>query len=286
MRTVPRHETDGEHSAKAVRRLVSRWHESREDIETDRLGPGFAMERAYREFAHRTEADPGAAANETWFALVRALQAGAAMFLAAATPEGEEIEFRFGEDTIRRQATGPTGDVDAIAWLKTMYLAIIARDRARAELLATVPLDMVRQAEPRYDEFVFSWIRALRRHTLGGDDLIDTVLAAMRGAEPGGEDGLPADAIQRLYYPPIELFYRYTQREKTHFADSLHTALDLHRRFWAGQESSARHQEGFVALAPLAMACLAHDAGMPVEVASEYLPHHLVTGTWVGETTT
>ncbi|WP_078660702.1 Imm49 family immunity protein [Streptomyces sp. NRRL B-24484] len=40
---------------------------------------------------------------------------------------------------------------------------------------------------------------------------------------------------------------------------------------------------GLVAPAPLAMACLAHDAGMPIDVESEYLPHHLLRGTWVGE---
>ncbi|MFF3725330.1 hypothetical protein ACFYYM_23490 [Streptomyces erythrochromogenes] len=31
------------------------------------------------------------------------------------------------------------------------------------------------------------------------------------------------------------------------------------------------------------MACLAHDGGMPIEVESGYLPHHLLTRGWVGE---
>ncbi|MGW8703468.1 Imm49 family immunity protein, partial [Streptomyces eurythermus] len=33
---------------------------------------------------------------------------------------------------------------------------------------------------------------------------------------------------------------------------------------------------GLVALAPLAITCMAHDAGMPVQIESEYLPKHLV----------
>jgi hypothetical protein len=285
VRSVVRHDIDREHCARAVKRLVSRWHESVEDIETERLGPELAMERAFREFAHRCAADPRAAANETWFAQVRALQAGAALFLTATRPEGEVVEFRFGEDTIRRPATGPTGDNDAPAWLKAMYLAIISRDRPRAELLAAVPVDLVRATEPRHGEIVFSWIRALQLHTLGGGDLIDTVLDAMR-TENVPADGPSPEWVRQVHGPVAELFYLYTQREKGRFTESLYHALELHKQYWTAQEDAARQQEGFVALGPLAIACLAHDAGMPIDVESDYLPHHLLVGTWVGETST
>ncbi|MFF8787787.1 Imm49 family immunity protein [Streptomyces sp. NPDC015125] len=40
---------------------------------------------------------------------------------------------------------------------------------------------------------------------------------------------------------------------------------------------------GLVALAPLAMACIAHDAGIPIEVESEYLPAVLIKCNWCGE---
>lgn len=38
-----------------------------------------------------------------------------------------------------------------------------------------------------------------------------------------------------------------------------------------------------MALGPLAMACLAYDAGFPIEIESEYLPKALVERAWVGE---
>ncbi|MEU6294433.1 Imm49 family immunity protein [Streptomyces erythrochromogenes] len=41
--------------------------------------------------------------------------------------------------------------------------------------------------------------------------------------------------------------------------------------------------EGLVALGPLAIACMARDAGMPIEVESEYLPQELLEFGWVGE---
>ncbi|MFB7596059.1 Imm49 family immunity protein [Streptomyces sp. NPDC056160] len=34
---------------------------------------------------------------------------------------------------------------------------------------------------------------------------------------------------------------------------------------------------------PLAIACIAHDAGMPIEVESEYLPIALLGRNWCGE---
>jgi hypothetical protein len=218
--------------------------------------------------------------------MVRALQAGGALFLTASRPEGEEVEFRFGEDTIRRPATGPTRDSHAINWLKAMYLAIIARDRPRIDLLAGVPVELLRESGPEYDQFIFDWVRALQIHARGEADLIDTVLAAMSGTEPEALHGFAAEPVLQFYYPPIELFYLYTQREADKFNDSLVTALELHKRFWTADPERPRDPEGFVALAPLAMACLARDAGIATDVESDYLPYHLLEGTWVGETTT
>lgn len=45
----------------------------------------------------------------------------------------------------------------------------------------------------------------------------------------------------------------------------------------------ALSSEGLVALEPLAMACLANDAGFPIEIESDYLPKALVERAWVGK---
>ncbi len=41
--------------------------------------------------------------------------------------------------------------------------------------------------------------------------------------------------------------------------------------------------EGLVALDLLAIACLAYDAGFPIDIESEYLPTALLEYAWVGE---
>lgn len=43
--------------------------------------------------------------------------------------------------------------------------------------------------------------------------------------------------------------------------------------------------EGLVSLGPLAIACLARDAGFPIEVESEYLPKALLDFAWTGGST-
>ncbi|TDP98146.1 immunity protein 49 of polymorphic toxin system [Labedaea rhizosphaerae] len=282
MGVVERHELDHEHAERAVARLTARLHEAREDIETDTLGPGLAMDRSYHEFCQRCVADGRAAENATWLAMVRALQAGGALFLMATRPRGESVEFRYGEDTIRRAATGPTSDSTSLTWLRTMYLAIVARDRARVELLASVPIELLRACAPERDDFEFAWIRALQLFARGEDGLIDAVLQAMRDTEQ-----LSPASVQEFvnvhFFPPMELFYHYTQRDQAKFDASLPAALDLHKRYWA---TDPRNEVGLVALAPLAVACLAHDAGMAIEVESDYLPHHPLVGTRVGEIST
>ncbi|QFU90106.1 immunity 49 family protein [Amycolatopsis sp. YIM 10] len=109
MRTVARHDVDVPNAEETVGLLAARAHEVREDLEEIPLGPGFAMSRSLAEFGNRCASDPSAARADTWYALVRAMQSSAALFQAASSPSGN-VEFRFGDETIRRQATGPTTD--------------------------------------------------------------------------------------------------------------------------------------------------------------------------------
>ncbi|WP_313906128.1 Imm49 family immunity protein [Streptomyces sp. 130] len=51
----------------------------------------------------------------------------------------------------------------------------------------------------------------------------------------------------------------------------------------ADTEALANRLFDWVALAPPAMACLAADADFPIEIESDYLPLHLLKGTWAGE---
>ncbi|MCF1596048.1 Imm49 family immunity protein [Streptomyces muensis] len=49
---------------------------------------------------------------------------------------------------------------------------------------------------------------------------------------------------------------------------------------WTRDEERALDTQGLVALGPLAMSCLAVQAGFTITVESEYLPKHLINGRW------
>jgi hypothetical protein len=67
------------------------------------------------------------------------------------------------------------------------------------------------------------------------------------------------------------------------FNEALVDALRWHREYWTADDGRAINSDGLVAFGPLAIACLAHDKGFPIEVESEYLPKALLKFSWRGE---
>ncbi|MEJ8643160.1 immunity 49 family protein [Streptomyces sp. MS1.HAVA.3] len=90
-------------------------------------------------------------------------------------------------------------------------------------------------------------------------------------------------ALAEALYPPLNLFYRYLSQESDLFNEALAEALTWHKEYWTADEARCRSGEGLVALGPLAIACMARDAGMPIDVESEYLPKELLEFGWAGE---
>lgn len=89
-------------------------------------------------------------------------------------------------------------------------------------------------------------------------------------------------AVGKLLYPPMEMFHRIVRQDHAGFNRALAAALQWHKEYWSDEER-ALTIPSLVALAPLAIACFAHDAGIPIEVESEYLPATLLGRNWCGE---
>lgn len=217
--------------------------------------------KALQETGYHCVGDTDGSWSHTWRSTVLAMQAYTGMFAAAAG----EARFFLRDNDMRVAATG--AHPDAAAWLNAMYLSIICRERRRIDMLANVPEETLHGAS--------HWVRALQTYWRGGDGLIDTVIEAMRAAEHDD-----------LLYPPIELFYLLTQDDETQFNRSLAQALDLHRRYWTRTGERCSNPNGFIALGPLALACLAKEAGFEIRVRSDYLPGTLLGGSRVGEVAT
>jgi hypothetical protein len=119
-------------------------------------------------------------------------------------------------------------------------------ERDRITALCRVPLSLLRENGARYKEFDYAWIDALQTYWLG-DDLGSKLVAAVGGAD--SDTSADQETVSK---------------------------------YWS-HEDRAGLVTGLVALAPLAMACFAHDAGIPIEVESEYLPAAFLGRNWCGE---
>ncbi|MFE7782156.1 immunity 49 family protein [Streptomyces nigrescens] len=223
--------------------------------------------------------DPRAAIFPTWDAWVNAMQVGSAVFAAATTTEAA-VQCRIAHKDRILQATGPQWYVHPNTWLTAFYLAVVCRERDRITALCQVPLSLLRENGSRFDEFQFAWIDTLQTYWLGGPDLGQKLVAAVDGTDP--KTVTDPETVGKLMYPAMEMFHRIVRKDHAGFNRALVAALQWHKEYWT-EEDRAATIPGLVALAPLAMACIAHDAGILIEVESEYLPAVLIKRNWCGE---
>lgn len=283
MVTIARHEIDIARAEAQVKYYAEPLDERIDGIEArPHTVLSFALTNTRREAAYRAVADPTAASIDTWNTVALAMQAGGAIFALTAQTEGE-VSFRIGDVDFTRPGTGPKTTANPGDWQRAMSLAMICRERPRIDILASIPVDVLRGSGGQSDEFQFDWIKALQLYWRSEDGLIDTLLRAMQGADPEADTIAGADLVAHILYPPMELFYLLTQREDARFNESLAKALELHKSYWTATTERANDSEGFIAWRVLAIACLAKDAGVDITVESDYLPKNLLDGTWVGE---
>jgi hypothetical protein len=236
----------------------------------------------------RCALDPRVEKFETWEAWVTAMQVGSALFDSAMAAKGP-VPCRIGITGEVKQlpATGPTSYTHAGAWLTAVYLATICRENARLDRLMQVPTSFLRASGSVFDEYVYDWVEALQNYWFRrADDMWSKVVAAINGASPQAVQIADEEALRKLLYPPLELFQLYNRGEKEKFNTSLTEFLTWHKQYWTGDETRFVDSDGLVALAPLALACMAYDNDFTIDVNSEYLPKELLRFGWAGEVDT
>ncbi|MER5779351.1 immunity 49 family protein [Streptomyces sp. NPDC002039] len=230
----------------------------------------------------RAAVDPAGGSIDTWEAVVNAAQVGSAVFRLTGAGEGT-VDCRIHHETRRLPAMGPKKFASAPNWLGAFYYAVICRDRERVTELCAIPMDRLRAAGAMHDEYLYHWVGALQAYwTNRQADMVEELTLAFRQSHPDAVRIAPRDWLQQLSCPPINLFYRFVKRDHDGFDTALIQALEQHRKYW-DQEDRDFHVTGLWAIGPLAMACLAFDAGFPIDVVSDYLPVQLLNRSRVGE---
>ncbi|WP_245239423.1 immunity 49 family protein [Streptomyces sp. MZ04] len=226
--------------------------------------------------------DPMAGNIESWEAWVAAMQTGSALFAAATAPK-DSVDCRIAGETRTIPAIGPQSYTDAGNWVSSFYLALICREQERLNQLARVPIRLLRESGAVYDEYIYAWVDALQRYWLGEPQVMEKLVQAFDGTSPQVAQVADSETMLKILYPPLELFHRYLLKEHEKFNQALVDALTWHKEYWTGDEARMMSSAGLVALGPLALACLAREAGFPIEVESDYLPRALLEHAWAGE---
>ncbi len=279
---VARHPFPADDAAERAQRLDAGVKRKIEALEESPRGFNMAFHSSLLAANTHLAVNADASLLPTWEAVTTAMQVGSALFASATATEGT-VECRIAHELRTIPATGPTYSTDAGNWVMAFFLAVICRDKERATQLANVPNSLLRESGAEYDEYKYAWVDTLRTWLLRDGDISEKLVAAMDGTDPDVLQIADREMMLRVIYPPINLFFRYLLGDHDAFNAELAKAIELHKEYWTGDEERASESTGQVAWEPLAITCLAYDAGFPIEVESDYLPKHLIERSWVGE---
>ncbi|MEU1517308.1 immunity 49 family protein [Streptomyces sp. NPDC005811] len=230
----------------------------------------------------RLAVDPDASHLRTWEATVTAMQVYSSAFAAAVRTEGA-IECRIADVVRTVPATGPQYYTNAGNWLTAFWLAVVCREQTRMTQLCEIPVGFLRSSGVEYDDYVYHWIDALQTYWSERPGLGEKLIAAIQASEPEVVRIADRELLDKILYQPINLFQYFLRKDHEGFRQALFEALELHKSFWTASEEREETVDGYLALGPLAVACLAYDAGFPIEVESEYIPGELLKRAWLGE---
>ncbi len=280
--TIPRHSSPGPDDEGYADRLGRSVAKGVERIERSPDSLDMSLSTVILHLQARCAVDPRAARIETWEAVVTAMQVYSTVFAVTGDAEGT-VQCRIAHEVRTLSNIGPRPYADAGNWLTAFWLAVICRDQKRLTELSQVPLERLRSPEGEFDEYVYHWVAALQAYWLQRPGLVEELTAALQGSHPDVARIAPPDLLQNILYPPINLFYRFLRQDVTGFNQALAEAVELHKAYWTEDDDRTDDPSGMVALGALAVACLAHDGGIPIEVESDYLPKHLLERGWLGE---
>ncbi|MFJ8046252.1 immunity 49 family protein [Kitasatospora sp. NPDC096147] len=279
---VARHEITGRNTESVLQKMdkyLATWLTT---LGTRPLSAYQVMDTAVTIAEMRTSSDPKAASLETWDAFLTAMQASVAVFASAGISEGQ-VECRIAG----RVRTIPAGDslreAHAGNWLTAFWLCVVCRETERLDALAALPVEVLRESGAVYDEYVYAWVEALQAYWKREPLQAEKLAAAIEGSDPEVARIASKDYLLRVVYPPMEMFYQFLKGDQAAFNSSLVQALELHKEYWTSDRERSITSTGFFALAPLAVACMAFDSGMRIEVESDYLPENLLDRSWIGE---
>ncbi len=211
--------------------------------------------------------------------LERAACAGAGLFAAIAAGAGAELETPVpgGEGTVTTSGAAPDPRVaDPIDWRSSLLCALAVRHARATELLATVPAAILQALAPADPAWTTLERAALQAFALRRPDAGDRLGEAARAADPVTVPEISRDWVLDVVSPSLQLAFRALARDQAGFDTWIVAAVKGHHHYYQGRAERKKSALSQLALAPLAMACVARDLGVSTTITSDYLPRHLI----------
>jgi len=218
--------------------------------------------------------DPGIAAD-----LERVACLGAALFGALAAGEGQQIEAPLpGSDDVVK-VTGVAADSrigHATYWRDALLAALAVRNERAVTLLAEVPVALLRQLTPAISDWTLLEYEALQALALRRSDAAQLLTAAARAADPDTVDEFSRDWVLDIVTPELQLGFRALDNDQAAYDSWMLVAIKCHHHYYQSDAALKKQPMSQLALAPLAMACVAHDLGIHTNVTTDYLPSDII----------
>jgi hypothetical protein len=227
----------------------------------------------------RTYAGYLTAANAATTELCRALRIGAqasAAIFALASNTGN-VEFALDNRHAKLAATGPTDATHVGNWRIGWWLAHIVRDGTAIDQLAATPIEIMRRSSTRGDECQYLFVEALQAFEQRTPDWSTKLQAALDATDPARVKLSDEEFVLNILVPEMQMLFRLALGDIAPFVAALEFALERHKKYWSKGDRK-RDPDGFLAVGALAIASIAVDAGMRIDIESEYAPRQLIEG--------
>lgn len=203
-------------------------------------------------------------------------EAVAALFAAATAGQGQ-VEVRLGGQTVSAAAAVDRSVVHPGNWLGGYFLAAICRERELLDVLCDTPSAVLRESSSKADEYAYLYVDALRAFWRQEDQAPALLLEALKATDPEQLAIAAEDYVLDVVVPQMEVLYRLMDQDAPGFNKVLQKAVQLHRDYWKKGDRQ-NDPDGYLSFPLTGLASFAYDAGLPVEVESDYLPPRLVLG--------
>ena len=218
--------------------------------------------------AYRDPSDPGILS-----ALEICACTSAAAHCAVLTPDTTPIKVSApgGRVVTLTRAKPPMELSSPAQWRQGVLAAVASRNQFALEQLTRLDIDSIGRLSTYNPPWFTAEARALAALLRHDADATARIDEALRIASSDTSEQLwPLDIVT----PELEMALCILRGDGPQLSAAMTRALERHHHYYG--ETGKDHYHGQLALAPLAMACFAHDLGLVTTVDSDYAPRWII----------